>query len=411
MIYKNKNKCRICKSKKLFKYLDFGNMTLANSHTKVPNWSENIKIPLAVNYCRKCSNSQLSVVVAPEYMFSNYLYHSAVSKTFQEHCYNMSKDLKKLYNNRNNLLVLDIASNDGSLLKEFKSNDFNVIGIDPAKNLTKIANSNGIKTYCGFWNLDIAKKIVKENGKLDIITATNVFAHVDDLNEFVKNIEFALSKKGIFVIEFPYMKNLMKDIEFDTIYHEHLSYLIVKPLIKLFKRYNMEIADLIEFDIHGGTVRIIVKKTSNEKIKTKTEVIDRFILNEKNTGLHTLKTYEELNSNAKTIKKEFLEFIKQNKDKKIVAYGASAKGNTFLNYCGLSKKDINFIVDDTLDKQGLFFSGTDIPIVSYENIKKENPDYIVILAWNFAKEIMDKTQDFKNSGGKYVIAIPKLKII
>ena len=407
-----KNTCRVCGSKNLIKYFDFGNMPLVNSFL-APGEKEADKIPLAVMFCNDCSNSQLNTVVDSKYLFSNYIYHSSISKTFQKHCLAMAKNIKNLFKNKNNLKCFDIASNDGCLLKEFQKEGYKVIGVEPAKNLSKIANAQGIKTINSFWNMNIAKKILKEFGKADIVTATNVLAHVDDVHGFVSAVYEVLSDKGVFVIEIPYLRELIRNNEFDTIYHEHLSYFLVKPLIKLFSMHKMKICNLSEFDIHGGTIRMGVIKDSNTVIKTNQEIINKFLDIELKEGLHTIKPYKKLEEKAKLIRKEFLEKLNEikAKGKKIAGYGASAKGNVFVNYCSLDKEDIDFIVDDTKDKQGLLYPGTKIPILSNDRIKKEKPDYLLILAWNFADEIIKKNKKYKTSGGKYIIAIPKLQVI
>ncbi|MBW2983760.1 class I SAM-dependent methyltransferase [Candidatus Woesearchaeota archaeon] len=410
--YKSRDTCRICGSRNLIKYFDLGNIPLVNSFV-APGEKEADKMPLAVMFCNDCSNSQLNVVVNPTHLFSDYIYHSSVSKTLQKHFSQMAKDIKSLFKNKNNLKCLDIASNDGCLLKEFRAQGYDVIGVEPAKNLSKIANAQGIKTINSFWNMTAAKEVLKELGKVDVITATNVLAHVDDIHSFVSAVYEVLSDNGIFVIEVPYMRELIRNKEFDTMYHEHLSYFLVKPLIKLFFRHKMKICNLSGLDMHGGTIRITAIKDSNTRIKTNQKIIDKFLEIELKEKLYTIKPYKKLEEKAKSVKERFIKKLTKIKagGKKVAGYGAAAKGNVFVNYCGLDKEDINFIVDDTKDKQGKLYPGTRIPIVPCEWIDKEKPDYLLILAWNFAGEIIEKTKEYKENGGKYIIAIPKLKVI
>lgn len=411
-IYYEKKECRICGSRNLVKYFDFGNMPLANSFAK-SEADEEIKVPLEVMYCNDCSNSQLSVVVDPRYLFSNYLYQSAISDTFKRHCKGLADYSRSLFDSKKKLKCLDIGSNDGTLLEEFKSKGCEVIGVDPAENICRKANSNGIRTICSLWGNDAVKQVLKACGSVDIITAINVFAHIDNIHESVSAVCNVMADDGIFIIEFPYMRHLIMNKEFDTIYHEHLSYLLVSPLIKLFSMHDMHICNISEFDIHGGSLRISVAKDSNKKIKINKKSIDHYPTIESREKLNTPLPYRKLAEEAETIKKVFLDKLKEltAEGKSVAAYGASAKGNIFLNFCRLGKDDIKFIVDDTKEKQGLLYSGTKIPIVSREEMMAKKPDYILILAWNFAEEIMKKTSYYRKQGGKYIIAIPKLRII
>lgn len=412
-IYKERKICRICNSSNLINYIDFGEMPIATSFKK-PEEPQDARIPLGVNFCKDCGLSQLNVVVDPFYLFSNYPYNSSVSKTFQEHCFEMSKSLKKLFGNREGIRVLDIASNDGCLLKEFKKNGYKVVGVDPARNLAEKANRDGIETICAFWDKDIAKEVVNKIGKIDIVIATNVFAHVDDVHGFIECAKETMLDDGIFVIEFGYAKNLIRYNEFDTILHEHLSYYLVTPLVKLFSMHGMQISDIVEFkNIHGGSLRVITVKNDNNKISINKEIVYRYLRDEEANGLLSIEPYFKLEKNASKIRLEIQEIIREirRKGEVVAGYGAPVKGNTFVNYCRLNKEDIPFIIDDTKDKQGLVYAGTGIPIVPSEWIKKEKPKYLFILAWNFADEIMNKTQEFKDADGKYIIAIPKPRIV
>jgi SAM-dependent methyltransferase len=322
----------------------------------------------------------------------------------------MATHFTKLFGRK--LKCLDIASNDGCLLNEFKRQGCSVIGVEPAENVCKTANERGIRTICEFWGKVAAGKVLDETGKVDIATATNVFAHVDDVHGFVDNVYDILDDDGVFVTEFPYMGNLVKFCEFDTIYHEHLSYFLIKPIVELMKQHRMRIYDISMQDIHGGTIRITSMKDTN-KLFSVSDNVERFLKVEEEDGLHDIAIYRKLEESAAKIKKDFCETLinLKKQGKKIAGYGAPAKGNVFVNYCRLDSDSISFIVDDTKAKQGLIYPGTKIPIVDNSWIEKEKPDYLVILPWNFAKEIMNKTQEFRQKDGKYIIAIPELKVI
>ena len=409
-LYKTVKQCRICNSKNLVKYLDLGKTPLANSLIDTKNKSKKeLKFPLRVLYCKDCSLSQLSIVVNPKVLFSQYVYRSSISKTFEKHCKEMAEKLVRMIKNYKNDLVVDIASNDGCLLRQFKDKGFRVVGVEPARNIANIANSNGIETLCTFWNHDVSKKIMEKYGQVKVITATNVLAHVDDLNEFLKAGNSLLEKDGLFVVEVPYLYDLLMKNEFDTVYHEHLSYFLVKSLKKLYEANGLNIFRIEEYPIHGGSLRIYASKNTLKIDKSVNDLLEF----ENNEKLYDAKTYKSFENKVKNIKKDLVNLLKKLKknQKKIVAYGASAKGNTLLNYCGIDKNLISFVVDDTPEKQNKFAPGSKIPIKSSDYLDTEKPDYIVLLAWNFAKELMSKTKEHKLRGGKYIIPIPKVIII
>ena len=408
-VYIRMEKCRICNSKNLVKYLDLGRTPLANSLIE-PGDKNNkeINYPLEVLYCEDCYLSQLSIVVNPEILFSRYIYRSSISKTFQAHCTEMVEKIIERMEPNECGLVVDIASNDGCLLQKFRNSGFKTLGIEPAKNLTDIANSKGIETICSFWNRKTANKILKKHGGARIITATNVLAHVDNLNEFLIAVKILLEKNGLFVVEVPYLYDLLTKNEFDTIYHEHLSYFLIKPLKKLYEKFGLSIISIKKYPIHGGSLRIYASKDRLNADKS----IRNFIDLENKENLYDGKTYKNFNKRVKKVKKDLLELLKElkNKNKKIAAYGASAKGNTLLNYCSIDEKLISFIIDDTPEKQNNFAPGSRIKIVDASYLEKEKPDYLLLLAWNFTKEIKQKTKKVYKRKIKYIIPIPTVRV-
>ncbi|MFH0955507.1 MAG: class I SAM-dependent methyltransferase [Candidatus Micrarchaeota archaeon] len=411
-MYQSIEECRICGSKKLTKYFHLGMMPLANSYVDPKSKDNEFGFPLEVLFCENCSLSQLSIVVDPVVMFSNYAYHSSISKTFQKHCADMAEQVKG-YLKKPNLFVVDIASNDGCMLREYKKKGFRVLGVEPAKNLAEMANAEGIETLPYFWDEVVAKKILQKYGAPDVITATNVFAHVHDVKSFVQNVKLILADEGVFIIECPYALNLIKKNEFDTIYHEHLSYFLVKPLLHLFEQEGMELADVQEMPIHGGTIRVFVTKKENKGLANQKARIADFLEREQKEGLHSIQSYFNFVNQLLDLKIDLLQLLSKIKKehKSIAAYGASAKGNTMLNYCGVSSDFIDFIIDETPEKQNKLYPGNHIPIFGYAELEKRKPDYLVILAWNFAKEIMDKTKEHEKRGGKYIVPIPKVRVI
>ncbi len=405
--------CRICKGDNLIPYLDLGVTPLANGLIKSENIDKNeLKFPLVVCYCKDCSLSQLNVVVNPEILFSNYFYMSSISNTFKTHCNSIALDLVETLKLDQDDLVVDIASNDGCLLQEFKKMNVKTLGIEPAVNLADLANSNGIKTLNHFWDNKVAQKIAKDYGGAKVISAFNVFAHVDDVHGFIQNIKTALNDDGMFVIQVPYMIDFLEKHEFDTVYHEHLSYFLLKPLQQILENNGLKIIKVKKYPIHGGTIEVRAVKNSYET-KNMNSNIDDFIIIEKNLGFYNEKSYLNFAKEVQNIKKNLLELIYDlhKQGKKIAAFAASAKGNTLLNYCKIDSTSIQYIVDETPTKQGLLTPGGHIPIVPMSYLENNPPDYLLILAWNFVEEIMGKTNQFKIRGGKYIVPVPKIQIM
>ena len=408
MNYKRITNCRVCKEKNLYRFLSLGKMPLANSFlTKKELKKREKKYPLDIYFCKTCGLVQLGVVVSPEIMFKNYVYVSSTSETMRLHFMGLAKDVtSKIPKGK---LIVDIGSNDGTLLKRFKKlKNFRLLGIEPAKNIARIANSDGIETINAFFSRDLAKRISNEKGKADAITATNVFAHVDNLDEFLIGINTLLSEEGVFVIEVPYLINLLENKEFDTIYHEHLSYFSITPLVTLFRRHGMEVEDVKEVGIHGGSIRVFIRKSGKQSNNVK-----NILALEKRKHLYSVSTYNNFSKDVEMVKKRLVSLLKNMKGKKksIVGYGAPAKGNTLLNYCGIDTKFLEYIVDKSKHKQGLYTPGTHIPVFPPEKILDGKPDYVFILAWNFKDEIIKQQNKYKDKGGKFIIPIPKPTIV
>ena len=412
--YKKLTECRICGSNDFFKYLDLGDIPLVNNYVNPTSGEKEDEIyPLQILFCKECALSQLSVVVNPEKLYSKYAYRSSISKTFIDHCNLLAESICHKFKVKKDDLVVDIASNDGCLLREFKKEGVLVLGIDPAENLVDIANKDGLDSLSRFWNKETAKEVLWKYGKAKIITATNVFAHVHDIHEFLDAVNILLKEYGVFIIEVPYLMNFINKTEFDTSYHEHLSYFLIKPIIYLLDKHNLELFDVEQFMIHGGAIRLYIKKSSNKSIKGRPHSIQWLIDLEKDLGLHDVTKYERFSEDANKIKDDFIRTLAELKNKgvKIAAYGASAKGNVLLNYCGINKDTISFIIDDTPEKQGKLAPGVHIPIVDFSYLEKEKPDYLVLLAWNFTTELMSKTKEYYNKGGRYIIPVPTIKVI
>jgi dTDP-4-dehydrorhamnose reductase len=410
-IAKPHKKCRACGSSNMTKYLDLGIMPLANnlefSSTRA---KEADRFPLQVLFCEDCSLSQLSVVIDPAKMFSYYTYRSSVNTGYVHHCKKMAKDLSSKLGLDERSFMVDIAGNDGTLLRQFKEEiGLKVLNVDPATNLTAIAESFGVDSLANFWSSELATKIKNEIGKADLITATNVFAHVDDVTDFIKAASILLNENGVLVIEFPYIVDFIEGYEFDTVYFEHLSYFSVRPLIKLANNLDMKVISVEKQNIHGGSVRVSVTHKNNSlKIENSVSEFEEL---EMTLGYSSIEKYNQWSTTINQIVQEFaLKLLELKKEgKKIAAFAASAKGNTLLNTIGSNTDLIRFIADETPEKIGKYSPGTGIPIVNKQAILKDQPDYIVILSWNFKEEIIEKLNKIYN--GKYIIPIPTFKVI
>ncbi|KKP59982.1 MAG: C-methyltransferase [Candidatus Gottesmanbacteria bacterium GW2011_GWA1_34_13] len=405
-------KCRICNSRKITKFFAFGSIPLPNGFLTKEQLKKSEKFyPLTAGYCNICGLVQLTEIVNPEEMFKNYVYIPSSSKTRMNNFETIALQAQKKFKLKSNSLIIDIGSNDGSMLSYFKGLGYRTLGIDPAENLAKIAVLKGIETINDYISIKLSKKIKSKYGSADIITATNVVAHISDLPDLLLSVEQLLSDNGVFICEFPYLLDLIRKNQFDTIYHEHLSYFSIKPLIYLIKRSNLKLIDVQRTSIDGGSLRIfLAKKSSVYKINNQ---INKLFQQEIKVGLYDAKTYIKFAKNVKQLCKLLKKTLKKLKiqGKTIAGYGAAAKGNILLNYSKIDNKLIDFIVDSTSYKQGLYTPGTHIPIYPEIEIINRQPDYVLILAWNFVKEIINKQVKYSKNGGKFIIPVPKIKII
>jgi len=393
--------CRSCGNTNLKRVVSLGYQPLANNLLNKKDEKCDL-YPLEVNYCEKCHNCQLSVAVDPKKMFSNYLYTSSTSKSFREHFVNAAKKyIKDFKLNKKKSYIIDIGSNDGVALKPFKDLDFKkILGIEPAKNLAKLANKNKIKTFNGFLEKNNLSKIKKN---ADLVLASNVFAHSDKLKEMAECMFKLLSKKGTIIIEIQYLLNTLKDLTFDNIYHEHYNYWSLTSLINFFNQYEAKIFRAEKIDTHGGSLRIYIKKNKKVKIEKSVKIL---LKEENNFGITKYASYKNFAKQVYKIRnnvRKNISNLKKNK-KNIIGYGSPAKATTALNFFGISS-ELECIVEDNNLKHGKFLPGMKIPIVSKSKIKGK-PDHVLVLAWNFFDEIKRKNS---NLGHKF-ISIKELEI-
>ena len=366
--------------------------------------------PLQVYVCNECYLVQLKQFKTPDEIFSEYAYFSSYSML--EHAENYVEMILKRFHFNENSLVVELASNDGYLLQYFKKKQIPFLGIEPAENVAKSAIKNDIPTIIDFFSEDLAINLKNDGKQTDLIIANNVLAHVPELNKFVKGIKILLKDNGIATIEFPHLLNLIEKNQFDTIYHEHFSYFSLFTAMKVFSHHNLEIFDVEEISTHGGSLRLYVKHTINNHLSITSNV--KMILNkEQEYGLDDINTYNNFSKRVMEVKGKLREFLLASKKtgKKVIGYGAPAKGNTLLNFCKIDQSMLSYTVDKSIQKQGLYLPGTHIPIKSPEEIKKSKPDYLLILPWNLQEEIMTEMSFIREWGGKFIIPIPEVKVI
>ncbi|MCD6100381.1 MAG: class I SAM-dependent methyltransferase [Candidatus Marinimicrobia bacterium] len=409
----HRTKCRVCGSGELHKFLSLGPTPLANNFLKEDELDKpELYYPLDVYFCSNCYLVQLLDVVSPEVLFKEYPYVTGVSKPMQIHFSKLVDDVIDVigtFNISKDSLVVDIGSNDGTLLQCFSRYGLRTLGIEPASNIARLAEAKGIPTVNDFFDEDCAMNVYEEYGSADIITATNVFAHVDDLESFLRGVNHLLSDKGVFVIEVPYLLDLLNNIEFDTIYHEHLSYFAVHPLVYLFRKFSMEVVDVKRIPVHGGSIRVFVQRLP----KQQSQNVTNLLLIEKEAKLNSLKTYTKFAERVALVKEKLVKLLKRLKKEgaRITGYGATAKGNTLLNYCKIGTDILDYISDTTPFKQGLYTPGMHIPIFPEEKFHENPPDYALLLAWNYADEILRKESEYRKKRGKFILPIPEPKVI
>ncbi len=398
--------CRICGSGTLLRYLDLGSTPLANSYVKPADLSSpEFREELELQVCTTCGLSQLTRVVHPDLMFKNYLYVSSTTATFRKHCEELALTSSRVAGAKPGDLVMDIASNDGCLLSKFQDIGMRVVGIDPAENLAAEANAAGIRTLNAYWSPSLAKDIGGRFGNPVVITATNVFAHVDDVHSFVEGVAFCMARRGVFVIECPYVLDFIGKNEFDTAYHEHLSYIGITPLVTLMGMHEMDVFDVEYFqDLHGGTIRTYVcRKGEHER----TPRVEEYLGREAAFGITAAGPYRAFADRVLLNKRQLRELIDREvaAGKVIWAYGASAKGNTLVNFFEISDRDVPVAIDDNPKKWDYYTPGAHMRIAGIKELGGARVDYLLLLAWNFQKEIIARCRAAHYAGG-YILPVP-----
>ena len=404
--------CRTCGSKNLRLILDLGRTALANDFldpAEVPNYK--ISLPLRVVLCQDCSLVQLADTVNPEVLYSHYAYITSTSRTMDAHLNNQSAHLLAVGHFGAHPKVLEIASNTGVFLKKFKERGGDVLGVEPAKNICEVAVKSGIPTRSEFFNTASAGKIKAEWGAADLILGRHVFAHIDDLHDLLAGLEAVSHPETLIAFEVPYLVDFFERTEYDTIYHEHLSYISVRALEALVKNSLFTLSRIDHYQIHGGSILFHLRHRSSKVVVD--ESVAKALEVERRMGLTEATSWRRFTERVDHIRTGLPALIRQLKSqgKRIIGYGASAKGNTLLNTCDLGTRELDYIIDNTPFKQNKVAPGSWLPIRPPEALLKEQPDFALLLAWNFAPEIIGRETEYQKRGGRFIVPIPEPRIV
>ena len=406
------NLCRLCENPLQHIFVDLGASPLANSYLKADQINQMEPFyPLRAYVCTQCYLVQVPVFQSSEAIFGEYAYFSSFSDSWLQHAKAYTESMIERFGFDAGSQVIEIASNDGYLLQYFAERGIPVLGIEPAKNVALAAQTAGIQTLVKFFGYRIAVELTQEDYYADLLIGNNVLAHVPDLNDFVKGMKAILKPQGVITMEFPHLMRLMAENQFDTIYHEHFSYFSFMTVNRLFAQHGLTIFDVEELTTHGGSLRIYARHTE-DRSRDICEHVEALLRREEQKGFKKLDLYLSFNQQVKSTKRSILDFLNRSKNtgKTLVGYGAPAKGNTLLNYCGIRTDYLEYTVDRSPHKQGHFLPGTHIPIYHPDKIKETRPHYVVILPWNLKDEIMHQMAHIRDWGGEFVTFIPEVKI-
>ena len=404
--------CRFCRHDLTQTFVDLGMTPLANSYLhEERDIPAEKSYPLHARVCTHCFLVQVEDVVPAEDIFSDYAYFSSYSSSWVAHAHAYAQKLIDQLSLDGRSLVVEIASNDGYLLKHFVDRKVPVLGIEPAANVAKAAEEVGARTEVAFFSVETAKRLAHDGHQADLMVANNVMAHVPDINDFIGGVPILLARDGVFTIEFPHLLNLIEKVQFDTIYHEHYSYLSLLTVEKILAAHGLKVFDVEELSTHGGSLRVYACHQDASDFE-ETSRLKALREKEETAGLNSLAAYQNFTPRVEKIRDDLVPFLTKAKaeDKKVAAYGAAAKGNTLLNYCTINTELIDFVVDRNPEKQGTLLPGSHIPVFAPDKIWDAKPDYVLILPWNLADEITSDMAAIKDWGGQFVIPIPELKV-
>ena len=404
--------CRFCGTRLEHDFVDLGATPLANSYVTREQIAQDLDTayPLHARVCSSCYLVQVDAPVAPESIFSDYAYFSSYSESWVEHARTYAAAMIARFGLGANSLVVEVASNDGYLLQHFVAAGVPVLGVEPAANVAETARAKGVPTDVAFFGADTARKLVARGIAADLTAANNVLAHVPDIGDFIRGFSIILKPQGVSTLEFPHVLNLIRELQFDTIYHEHFSYLSLVAVEAVLKKSGLRAFDVEELPTHGGSLRLFVCHAAAAHAETGR--LRAMRAKEHEFQLDSLAGYEGFAEKVATVKQGFLDFLARAKaeGRTVAAYGAAAKGNTFLNVCGVTARDIACVFDRSAAKQGLYLPGSHIPILSPDSIGERKPDYLVILPWNLRDEITQQMAEIRSWGGRFVTAVPAIQV-
>ena len=390
--------------------LSLGKTPLANALLREDQLADDESTwPLELAWCPDCSLTQITETIPPEILFREYAYFSSFSDTMVAHARSIADRLRETRKLGAESLAVEIASNDGYLLQWYHNAGIPVLGIEPAQNIARVAESErGVRTISEFFGRDIAEQLAKSGQRADVIHANNVLAHVADLNGVVAGFATLLKSDGVVVVEAPYLKDLLDHVEFDTIYHEHLCYFSLTALTRLFQQYGLTIVDVERLKIHGGSLRIFAVHANSATVQP--SVVQ--LLEEESTWVRDARFYESFGERVESLRRDLVGLLDSLKadGKSIAVYGASAKGSTLLNYFGIGSQLLDFVVDRSTVKQGLYTPGTRLKICDPSRLIEDQPDYCLLLTWNFADEVLKQQSQYRQRGGKFIIPIPEVRV-
>jgi SAM-dependent methyltransferase len=405
--------CRFCDAPLKDTFVDLGVSPLSNSYIDPSQRHRGeIFFPLHVYVCRSCFLVQLPEFESPENIFSDYAYFSSFSDSWLVHCEQYANHVVEQFNLGQDSKVIELASNDGYLLQFFKSRGIPVLGVEPAKNVATVAKEREVPTIVRFFGSELAKNLIAEGETADLLIANNVLAHVPDLNDFVSGMKLILAKNGTITVEVPHLRQLIAHCQFDTIYHEHLSYFSLFTLEQIFARHELCVFDVEELETHGGSLRIYVQHAGHPKAY-KSERLEALRDSERDDRAGMIETYIGFADRVSALKRDLLTCLinLKREGKHIAGYGAPAKGNTLLNYCGIGTDFIDYTVDRNPEKQGRLLPGSGIPVYTPSRIEETRPDYVLILPWNIKKEIIEQMSTIRTWGGAFILPIPSPVIV
>lgn len=403
--------CRICGSEKLIPFLDLGEQPLANAFLAEADLSRpEPRYPLRALFCENCGLSQLGETVSPEVLFRQYVYFSSGMPS-EKHFRAYAEEVRSRFINDSGDLVVEIGSNDGHLLRPLRDFGSRVLGVDPARNIAAAANQQGVETIVDFFSEKLARGIRAQYGAARVILANNVVAHIDDHHDLIRGVRELLHPQGIFIFEAPYLLDMFENLAFDSIYHEHLSYLSVRPLARLLGEHGLEIFEVKMTPAQGNySLRVYVCKKGARPAQSS---VAEFLAMEKGSGFGDLSVYRDLASRIANLKEDTVETVSslKKRGKRIAAYGAPARGNTLLNYFGIGRDALEYATEELPSKIGLYTPGMKVPVVDVREARKNPPDYYLLLAWPYQNVILEKEKAFREKGGKFIVPIGDTRII